>query len=49
MQAMDWTWEDLIATPNYVRRYCLDFLNMIAKKRMAGQVQGENQGDATAL
>lgn len=31
MRRMHWSWEQLQATPWYVRRYTLDFLGMIAK------------------
>ncbi|MGW2520437.1 hypothetical protein ACWC09_26180 [Streptomyces sp. NPDC001617] len=30
MRRMHWSWEQLQATPGYVRRYTLDFLGMIA-------------------
>ncbi|WP_167390742.1 hypothetical protein [Streptomyces yunnanensis] len=29
---MRWTWDDLQATPAYVRRYVLDFLGLIAEQ-----------------
>jgi hypothetical protein len=29
MRGMRWSWEELQQTPAYVRRYCVDFLNMI--------------------
>lgn len=32
MRRMHWSWEQLQATPWYVRRYTLDFLGMIAKQ-----------------
>ncbi|MFE9844671.1 hypothetical protein [Streptomyces goshikiensis] len=28
---MHWSWEELQATPMYVRRYCLDILGMIGE------------------
>lgn len=28
MLGMKWSWDALQNTPNYVRRYCLDFLRM---------------------
>jgi hypothetical protein len=28
---MGWSWADLEGTPPYVRRYCLDFLNIKAR------------------
>lgn len=31
MKRMRWSWEELAATPLYVRRYCLDFLGLIAE------------------
>lgn len=31
MQGMDWSWEELKATPPYVQRYCMDILNLRAK------------------
>lgn len=33
MREMKWTWADLMATPDYVRRYCWDF---IQARRQAG-------------
>lgn len=32
MRRMHWSWEQLQQTPVYVRRYCLDFLGMIAEQ-----------------
>lgn len=29
MRRMHWSWEQLQATPVYVRRYCLDILGML--------------------
>ncbi|MFD9564342.1 hypothetical protein [Streptomyces sp. NPDC059994] len=29
---MHWSWEQLQATPLYVRRYCLDIIGMIAEQ-----------------
>lgn len=31
MKRMKWSWGDLQATPMYVRRYTLDFLNALAE------------------
>lgn len=31
MRRMHWSWEQLQATPWYVRRYTLDFLSMLAQ------------------
>lgn len=31
MRRMHWSWDELQATPVYVRRYCLDFLNAVAE------------------
>ncbi len=31
MRRMRWSWGELEATPLYVRRYCLDFLGLIAE------------------
>ena len=31
MRRMRWSWEQLQQTPAYVRRYCLDFLGMVAE------------------
>jgi hypothetical protein len=31
MRRMHWSWDQLQATPLYVRRYALDFLGMIAE------------------
>ncbi|MFI0914230.1 hypothetical protein [Streptomyces abikoensis] len=31
MRRMHWSWEQLQATPVYVRRYCLDILGMLAE------------------
>ncbi len=28
MERMRWSWDDLQATPVYVRRYCVDFLGI---------------------
>lgn len=30
MRRMHWSWEQLQATPIYVRRYCLDILGMLS-------------------
>ena len=30
MKRMRWSWDELQATPLYVRRYCMDFLGLIA-------------------
>ncbi|MEV5944421.1 hypothetical protein [Streptomyces sp. NPDC051994] len=35
MKRMKWSWNDLQATPMYVRRYCIDFLNAIAEREQA--------------
>ena len=32
MRRMHWSWEQLQQTPMYVRRYCVDFLNMIGEQ-----------------
>jgi hypothetical protein len=32
MRRMHWSWDQLQATPLYVRRYALDFLGMIAEQ-----------------
>lgn len=32
MRRMHWSWDELQATPMYVRRYVLDFLNFIAEQ-----------------
>lgn len=41
MWRMRWSWEQLQATPVYVRRYCMDFLNAIAEaeERENGRAQ----------
>lgn len=31
MKRMHWSWEQLQATPTYVRRYTIDFLGMLAE------------------
>lgn len=31
MRRMHWSWEQLQATPMYVRRYCVDFLGMLGE------------------
>lgn len=31
MKRMHWSWDELQATPLYVRRYCLDILNMLGE------------------
>lgn len=31
MRRMHWSWDQLQSTPMYVRRYCLDILNMISE------------------
>lgn len=33
MRDMHWSWEQLQATPRYVRRYCSDFLTLHAEAR----------------
>ncbi|MEU4296340.1 hypothetical protein [Kitasatospora aureofaciens] len=32
MRRMHWSWAELQETPDYVRRYCVDFLALIAKQ-----------------
>lgn len=38
MRRMHWSWAELQQTPLYVRRFCLDFLGLIAE-----QEQRENE------
>ncbi|NUP38168.1 MAG: hypothetical protein HOY76_14425 [Streptomyces sp.] len=33
MRRMHWSWEQLQQTPMYVRRYCVDFLAMLAEQQ----------------
>jgi hypothetical protein len=35
---MGWSWEDLQNTPPYVKRYCIDFLN-IQRRVEAGAIE----------
>lgn len=44
MRRMHWSWEQLQATPGYVRRYCLDFLGLIAEQEKTRN--DEAQADA---
>ncbi|GAA3032141.1 hypothetical protein GCM10020000_06360 [Streptomyces olivoverticillatus] len=37
MRRMHWSWDELQATPVYVRRYALDFLGLIAQQEQADQ------------
>lgn len=32
MKRMHWSWDQLQATPLYVRRYCLDFLGLLSQE-----------------
>ncbi|MEV8324506.1 hypothetical protein [Kitasatospora sp. NPDC056731] len=35
MRRMHWSWAELQETPGYVRRYCADFLGLIAEQEQA--------------
>jgi hypothetical protein len=42
---MGWSWEDVQAAPPYVKRYCMDFLNIKARvtaseRERAARAQG---------
>ncbi|MFF0409055.1 hypothetical protein ACFYUY_01295 [Kitasatospora sp. NPDC004745] len=41
MRRMHWSWDDLQATPTYVRRYCADFLGLIADQERANQERSQ--------
>lgn len=43
MRRMHWSWEQLQATPMYVRRYCIDFLGLIAEQEEAEQKKAERR------
>lgn len=43
MRRMHWSWEQLQATPVYVRRYCIDFLGLIAEQEEAEQKKAERK------
>ncbi|WBP89540.1 hypothetical protein [Kitasatospora cathayae] len=38
---MHWSWSELQETPAYVRRYCADFLGLIAEQEQADQEQAQ--------
>lgn len=37
MRRMHWSWDELQATPRYVRRYCLDFLGLVSQQQESEQ------------
>ncbi|MBX7464974.1 hypothetical protein K1Y80_02610 [Streptomyces sp. MAG02] len=43
MKRMKWSWEQLEATPMYVRRYCIDFLGAIAEREQAENDRAHGQ------
>lgn len=43
MRRMHWSWEQLQATPLYVRRYTLDFLGMISEHEQQEQRRAETR------
>ena len=40
MQGMEWSWEELKRTPEYVQKYCIDFLNL--KSKIAKENEDKN-------
>jgi hypothetical protein len=46
MQRMRWSWDQLQATPVYVRRYCIDFLGLIAEQEAAENRRAERRAKA---
>lgn len=48
MRRMHWSWDQLQATPLYVRRYALDFLGMISEheEQEARRTQSKAERDA---
>jgi hypothetical protein len=47
MRRMHWSWDDLQATPMYVRRYCIDFLNAIAEREQAEHDRAQREANRT--
>ncbi|RCH70435.1 hypothetical protein DT019_02820 [Streptomyces sp. SDr-06] len=45
MKRMKWSWDELQATPMYVRRYTLDFLNALAEREQAENDRMQRQAD----
>lgn len=46
MRRMHWSWTDLQETPVYVRRYCADFLGLIAEAEEAQQEKQKREMEA---
>ena len=44
MRRMHWSWDELQATPLYVRRYCYDFLNAVAEQEQREQERAQRTG-----
>ncbi|MFF4644991.1 hypothetical protein [Streptomyces sp. NPDC001389] len=42
---MHWSWEQLQATPMYVRRYCLDTLGMLAEHERQESERAQARAD----
>lgn len=49
MKRMRWSWAQLQEAPIYVRRYCLDFLNLIGEAEEADQRKAERRAETDAL
>jgi hypothetical protein len=45
MRKMHWSWEQLQATPLYVRRYCLDTISMIAEQERRENERAQAKAD----
>ena len=48
MKRMHWSWDELMATPLYVRRYCLDFLALISEAEEEANKKAERDAKAKA-
>jgi hypothetical protein len=48
MRRMHWSWEQLQATPSYVRRYALDFLGLISEAEEAQREKAERKAKRNA-
>lgn len=46
MRRMHWSWEQLQEAPLYVRRYCMDFLGLIAEAEEAAQEKSRREMEA---
>lgn len=45
MRRMHWSWEQLQATPMYVRRYCLDTLGMLDERERQESERAQAKAD----